>query len=129
MLLLYLGPLAILLVLNVFVVFSGGAFIGGTFDTGAFGMDLYFDPLLGAIGWFIPFGIAMAVVSFQAVGTGLGDSGASTVRNLLMFGGIWTVLSLPSLELFDLIPMFGGVIYVVITIIYAIGVFIQIGGN
>ena len=127
--LLYLGPLIILLVLNVFVVFSGGAFIGGSFTSDVYGVDLYFDPLIGAVGWFIPFGIAMAIVSINVVGSGLGESGASSVRNLLMFGGIWTVFSVSSLALFDSIPIYGNLIYVVLTIVYAIGVFIQIGGT
>ena len=87
------------------------------------------DPFLGAIGILIAIGIVGALVGIQFLGSGLSPESVKIVMSMIMYGGMWGVLSVLSLPLFNSIEVFGTFIYVSLTIAYVIGIIQKLGGS
>jgi len=81
--------------------------------------------LAGVIG----ISIAIALSSIQVLGSGLGDAGVRIIKRCVVYFGIWALLSSYSYSFLGLLPTFGIIIYTVLTIMYAIGVFIGVGDD
>ena len=63
-----------------------------------------------------------AIITLQVVGTGLSENGTRLIMYSLFYIGLWTLLSLLAYPLIVSIEIFGALIYVVLTIMYAAGV-------
>lgn len=72
--------------------------------------------------------IAMSVIGLQILGSGLSDVAHAVAIRGIVYAGTWTALSTYSLELLGYIPIFGLIIWDVLTFIYAIGIFMEVRG-
>jgi len=89
-----------------------------------------FDPLLTAITWIIVLTVLAGVIGINVVGTGLNASSSK----IIVVGTAWSTayifFGITAYPLIMSIPLsWGELIYVSITVIYAIGVFKQIGDS
>ena len=107
-------------------------FINGSSTTMGGGIETYtlgLSPLQGALAWIITLVTIICLAGLQVLASGLSDPAVKTLRMSLMYGGIWAVLSVLTWSLIISIPIFGGIIWLALTVIYAIGVFQKMGGN
>lgn len=84
--------------------------------------DFELDAIEGAL---IILGILFTfalVIGIQIFGSGLGETTVRMVLVITAYSGIWAVLTILSFDLIVSIEMFGGVIYLSLTIGYVIGV-------
>jgi len=81
----------------------------------------------GFILMIIVIGTVITVLSLTVVGTGLSDSGVSTMRAVLIYTGLWLALTVFTYDLIVSIEIFGTLIYVGLTLVYCIGVFQKMG--
>jgi len=87
------------------------------------------DPILGAIGILVVIGVVGALLGIQFLGSGLSPESIKIVMSMIMYGGMWGVLSVLSLPLISSIEVFGAFIYVTLTIAYVIGIIQKLGGG
>lgn len=137
--LLIILPLVILLFLTIFSIIFGASFTSLSVDTfvsnniinngttttiGLGGGDIYFniDPLIGATVWIIAIIILAALISIKFVGSGMGPEGVRTTLIGTAYGSVWILLSVYSNPLISQIEIFGDLLYVSFTIMYALGV-------
>lgn len=88
------------------------------------------DPTVATIAIFIVIiGIA-AVLGIQVVGSGLSEESVKTIMSCILYGAIWGLLSVFAMPLIISIEIFGTIIYMVLLMLYVIGVIEKItGGN
>lgn len=84
----------------------------------AFGLD----PITGGIALIITLAAIGAIIGLQIVGSGLSENSVKIILLSIFYGGLWAILSLLSYNLIVAIDTFGGMIYLVLTILFAIGV-------
>jgi len=87
---------------------------------------LYLDPLIGAVIWI---GIIAAIgiaAGIQFLGSGLNSEGGHWLTGSIFYTAIWILLSTYPYGLLTSIPYFGGLIYIVLTMVYAIAAIIKI---
>lgn len=139
-------PLFIMIVLSFISVVFGNSLIGITIDSSInnnlivngtttninYGYNNYtlnLDPLTTGIA-LITILIAVAgIIGINVLGSGLSDSSVHTITLLLGYGGLWTLFSTLSWNLIIAIELFGGFIWLGLTIIYSIGIVQKIGGS
>lgn len=130
--------LLLLAVLGVFSVVLGGTWSGisggetmsetvlvnGTVTTVEFIQDWSFSitELEGAIGWLTAIVGLVAIVGIKLFGSGLSDQTVRITTLVIVYSSIWTLLSIPAFPLITSIEVFGPLIYIVMTIGYAVGV-------
>ena len=131
--------LAIMVVITLFSIISGNSFIGLITETiidnsvivngsttsleipvpqGTFGLD----PLTGGLVLITALAILGAIISIQVVGSGIGEGGVRILMISFFYGGLWGILSIVSANLIIAIEAFGLLIYLTLTILYALGV-------
>ena len=137
--LLILLPLTILLFLTIFSIIFGATFTSVSLDTfvsnntiingttttiGLGGDDIYFDidPLIGATIWIVAIIILAALISIKFLGSGMGPEGVRTTLIGTAYGAVWILLSVYSNPLITQIEIVGSLLYISLTIIYALGV-------
>ncbi len=137
--LLIILPLVVLLFLTIFSIIFGATFTSVSIDTfvsndiinngttttiGLGGDNIYFniDPLIGATVWIIAIIILAALISIKFLGSGMGPEGVRTTLIGTAYGTVWIVLSVYSNPLVSQIAIFGPLLYVSFTIMYALGV-------
>lgn len=137
--------LIILVVLAVFSVILGNSFIGsqveqvigndliinGTTTTVNLNADAFFsiDPFLGLTATIIVLIVLATAVGIQVLGSGLSPQ---TVRIIVIgtaYIGLWVLFSLLAEPLISSIEVFGGLIYITLTIGYIWGVIGKISGG
>ena len=130
--------LAIMIVITLFSIIAGNSFIGNVIDnivnnelivngTGStIGLDsstlFNIDPVIGFTATIIVIVALASVLGIQLFGSGLSPA---TVRVMIIgisYTGIWIVFSLLGEPLISSIEIFGGLLYVTLTIGYVIGV-------
>lgn len=133
------GCLLILVVLSVFSVILGSSFMGiiveqtisntvivngsaTTFVVENTQFVFNIDPIAGMVaslaGW-----VAIALIfGIRGFGTGLSDDTSRIATMITIYTAVWTILSTLVIPLVFQIEIFGAIIYVVLTIAYAIGV-------
>ena len=89
--------------------------------------DFQFDAILQAIIWISIIASIIVLSSLNILGSGLSDTGSHWLGLGIFFVAIWTILSILSFPLIMSIKTIGFLIYLVLTIIYAIDVIIHIG--
>ncbi len=130
--------LTLLGVLGVFSVILGGTWSGigggslvsetvlvnGTATTLEYVQDWSFSitELEGAIGWLTAIVGLVAVIGIRLFGSGLSDQTVRITTLVIVYSSIWTLLSIPAFPLITSIEIFGPLIYIVLTIGYAVGV-------
>ena len=80
------------------------------------------DELQGAIVILIAITVGIAFVGIKVLGSGLSDPSVKVIITATVYTGLWLVLSVLASSLIFSIEIFGAIIYVVLTIIYVIGV-------
>lgn len=94
----------------------------GTFSTGSestlFGMDALSGTLLIII---IAITI-VAVIGLRIFDSGLSEHSIKVISTGLLYGGIWLSLSVLGYGMLNAIPVFGSILWVVLTLMYTIGV-------
>jgi len=93
-------------------------------NPGGYVLQLNFAALLwGLLGAVV--GIAVAI-SVQVLGSGVGATGQFVVVRVVIFGTVWFVFSTVTLSFLNAIPLVGFYIYLVLSVFYGIGVFLEI---
>lgn len=131
--------LAFLLIITFLSIISGNSFIGvivenivdnavivnGTtttleipIDDSVFGID----PITGGLALIVALAVVGSLICIQLLGSGLSDNGSRIIMVSVFYGGIWAILSVVSYPMIISIEIFGLLIYVSLTILYAIGV-------
>lgn len=131
--------LAIMLIITLISIIGGNSFIGTisenlvdteaivngtttTFDIVLDDVNFGLDPITGGIALIIALSVVGALIGIQFVGSGLNDSSVRIIMLAIFYGGLWAILSLLAYNLIVAIEVFGGMIYLVLTILYAVGV-------
>jgi len=87
------------------------------------------DPLTGAIVIITIIGAISIVIGIQILGSGLADWSIRTAMLTTVYISLWAVLTALSMSLIIEIEMFGGLIYIALTIGYTIGVIQKLSEN
>lgn len=69
-----------------------------------------------------------ALIGINVVGSGLSDTSVMIVYKSVAFFGLWGLISVFSFGGINAIPLVGWFLYFVLTFVYGLGVFQQIGG-
>ena len=88
--------------------------------------DLGLDPLIQAIVWITVIGGIAVVSSVSILASGLSEGGTRWFVGLIFFVAIWLMFSTFPFPLIMAIEGIGGVIYLFLTIIYAVDVIIYL---
>ena len=131
--------LAFLMIITILSIISGNSFIGiivenlvdnalivnGTttsleipIDDIAFGLD----PITGGLALITTLAVLGALITVQIIGSGMSSNGSRIIMVSVFYGGIWVILSLVSYPMIISIEIFGVILYLMLTILYAIGV-------
>lgn len=138
--------LVIMTILTLFSVILGSSWTGalGSIDIGETiivngtsqdfaiqGIDfsLNIDPVSGFISSIIVIVSIAAILGINIVSSGLSDSAVRIMTMGIVYTSIWTTLSTLSAPLIKSIEIFGALIYIVLTIAYAVGVVQKIDGE
>ncbi len=87
------------------------------------------DLVAGAIPILITMIVIVIVLGITALATGLSPQTVKIATYLVFYVGIWFLLSQYAEPLIRSIEIFGGIVYVGLTIGYAIGVMQNLSGN
>lgn len=90
---------------------------------------LNIDPVAGAISMIIIIAGVGAIIGIQVLGSGLSPESVRVLIMSIAYTGIWVILSFLAFPLIISIEIFGGLIYVILTIGYVIGIIGKFGGN
>lgn len=141
--------LMVMVVLTLFSIIVGGNFIGSTenvaIDNTALvngstttyvvaGQDVLFQIDTAtlqnsAIALIVTIILIASITGIQVLGSGLNSESVRIIILATAFTGIWTVLSLLAFSLIITIEVFGTVIYIALTLAYAIGVITRLTGG
>lgn len=84
--------------------------------------SLYLDPLIQAVIWISIIAGIIVLASLNILGSGLNESGSKWIGYSIFYISVWIILSTLSFPLIISIEIIGIVIYLALTITYAIGV-------
>ncbi len=141
--------LGIMLVLGLFSIILGENFISTTINVSVDntalingstttyiveGVDILFQidtaVLINAgIALIVAVSLAAALTGIQVLGSGLNTQSARIIILIVGYTGIWFSLSILAFNLIASIQVFGSIIYITITVSYAIGVLQKITGG
>lgn len=138
--------LAIMILLTVVSVVFGESFGSGFVDTTTQGTTLIngtsttvvltqgdvlfsIDAIEGAIPIMAVMLVVVILLGITALATGLSPQSVKIGTYLIFYIGIWVLLSINAEPLIKSIEIFGGLLYVVLTIGYTIGVFQNLSGG
>lgn len=113
--------LSMLLVITFFNVILGASFSSYRLDS-AYGVSAGIDEITGAIAIIIALVSIAVVVGIQILGSGISEQSVRTIIIVVGYATIWGIFSVLSLNLITSIEIFGTIIYLVLTIMYVIGV-------
>lgn len=113
--------LGMLLTITFFNVVLGASFTSYT-ASGGYGVPIGIDAITGALAIIIALVAIAAVVGIQVLGSGISEQSVKTIITVVGYASIWGIFSILSINLINAIEIFGHIIYLVLTIIYAIGV-------
>lgn len=113
--------LAIILVITFFNVILGATFT--TYNAGtSYGVTVGINEVTGALAVVIALVALAVVVGIQVLGSGISEQSVKTIITVIGYASLWGVFSVLSSNLIISIELFGLIIYLILTIIYAIGV-------
>jgi hypothetical protein len=131
--------LAIMLILTLLSVVLGNDFIGSVIDTDIDGGSIVngssstfsltpssstfaIDSIQGAIAIILVIVVLATVIGIRIVASGLSDSSIKIITMGTTYFGLWALLSVLASSFIFAIETFGSLIYIVLTIVYVIGV-------
>ncbi len=85
--------------------------------------------IIAGIALIVAVSLAAAITGIQVLGSGINTQSAKIMILITGYTGIWASLSIISFQLIFSIEVFGSVIYITLTIGYAVGVLQKIGGG
>lgn len=123
--------------LSMFMIFGGNSLVGMDQTAGVDGTQtlngtdttvlqgstfaFYIDPVQGAIVLFtVLIGVAI-VMGLQVLGSGIATDQGKTVTKFVYYTAFWVIFSAFGLPLLNAIPVFGGWLYLILTIGYVWG--------
>lgn len=114
--------LGIIIALAILSVILGGDW--GAINMVVAGQESTFgiDSLEGAIGIIIIIILIGALIGINIMGSGLNDQSVKLIMIVLFYVGLWLIFSLLSFPLFYNIALFGLLLYIVLTILFIIGI-------
>lgn len=118
---LILISLGLILVITFFNVILGASFSSYTLDT-PYGTPMGIDVITGALAIIIILISIAVVVGIKVLGSGISEQSVHTIIVIVGYGSMWGVFSVLSYNLIVSIQYFGLIIYLVLTIMYVIGV-------
>lgn len=141
--------LGIMLVLGLFSIILGENFISTTINVSVDntalvngstttyiveGVDILFQIDTGVlinagIALIVAVSLAAALTGIQVLGSGLNTQSARIIILIVGYTGIWFSLSILAFNLIASIQVFGSIIYITITVSYAVGVLQKITGG
>lgn len=83
----------------------------------------YIDEFEGAIIILVIIVAIVAVIGLRIFNSGLSDSGIRTITIIIFYASLWGIFSVMAYDLIISIAIFGSFIYVILTIIFIMGVF------
>jgi len=113
--------LGLLLTITFFNVILGATFSDYMLDT-VYGATIGIDSLTGALAIIIVLISIAVIVGIQILGSGISEQSVRTIIIIVGYGSIWGFFSVLSLNLIISIEIFGWIIYIILSIIYTIGV-------
>lgn len=143
---LIMSTLTIMFILVIFNIIFGGTFVGTT-ETMLIDTDVLVDGVSSTFqaeseiflfeidsleGMIIILTTIITIATFtgiQVLGSGLSDSSVRTIVIIAIFSGIWIILSILIKDLIWSIEIFGTLMYVLLTVVYSIGVVQKVIGN
>ena len=131
--------LAFLMIITFLSIISGNSFIGviaenivdnsvivnGSTTTLEIPLDdtvFGLDPITGGLALITALGVLGGIIAIQVLGSGLSESGSRIIMVSVFYGGIWAILSIVSYPMIVSIKIFGLLLYMIMTILFAIGV-------
>lgn len=91
-------------------------------------LTLDFDMTVGIIAIIIG-ATALGLIGINFIGSGLSDFSIKIIWNGIVFYGLWLVFSTLGFNFFSIIPFFGSLIWLGLTLVYSIGVFFKMGSE
>ena len=103
--------------------------ISATFEVSEANIILNIDPIIGAIAMIIIIATVGALIGIQVLASGLSSESVKVLIIAIAYTGLWGTLSILAMPLIISIEIFGGLIYVILTIGFVIGVIDKFGGT
>jgi len=125
----YKYSLFMILCIAIMSVMLGASWGTGGTAYGGSNFSFSIDPLVGALGIIIIITIIGTIFGLKLFGSGLSDESVRTIIIGLGYTGLWTTFSVISSPFLSAIPIFGTLFYVILTILYVIGVYNKIAGG
>ena len=128
-----------LMVLSLFSIMFGNQFVridieavsvrkgADKYATGASYFDI--DPVTASLALIIVIALAGALIGIRFLGSGLSEISVRLINVGLCYTAIWSFLSLLAYPLIREIDIFGGVIYLFLTVLYTFGVIDKMVGE
>lgn len=136
------GTLMVMLILTILSIISGNDFTtyivnesytsvvnGTTTDYTIINEGFTLDAYAGAIGWLVvivSIGVACGIL---VLGSGLSETSQHLLWNAIFYGAVWGIVSILPAPMIFSIEIFGGIIYITLTLIYVVAVLMTIGGS
>ena len=89
--------------------------------------DFFIHPIEGGIVILVAIITISAIIGIQILGSGLSDTAHRMVMLCTIYIGLWAILSVIALPLIWDIEVFGGIIYISLTLAYIIGIVKKFG--
>lgn len=89
----------------------------------------FIHPIYGAIAIFLVIITLIAVIGLQIFGSGLSSGALKIISTVIVYMGLWLILSILSIPLISSIEGFGTLIYISLTIGYVYGVINKFTGQ
>jgi len=119
--------LGMLLTITFFNVVLGASFTSYT-ASGGYGVSVGIDAITGAIAIIIVLIAISVLVGLQIFGSGISEQSVKTIITITGYVSLWGIFSVLSINLINAIEIFGYLIYLILTIMYAIGVMNKLTG-
>lgn len=120
--------LLMLLVIVLFNVVLGASFSSYTLNT-PYAQPIGIDAVTGALAIIIVLISIAVIVGIKVFGSGISEQSVHTIIVIVGYGSLWGFFSALSLNLIISIELFGWLMYLVLSIIYTIGVMNKISGS
>lgn len=87
------------------------------------------DELTGMITVLIFIGILVAIIGIKIFGFGLSEVSVKILSMCIIYGGLWLLFSTVAYNLIVSIELFGWILYIILTILYVIGIVMKFQNN
>lgn len=93
-----------------------------------YGVPITFDIQSGALAIILSSLVLVVIVGINIVGSGMSDFGGKAIYITVLFYGMWVFFSTLGIGMYTAIPVFGWIAYLVMTIVYSMGIMEMVGG-